>query len=91
MAELWIDTTTDQFFVEQRVDPRQEVWLTTYEVTVRTIRMLTGNLVEGEKVGPRRRAEAPTTVAAADIHLHGFERWRAVANVHYTLIDSVTT
>ena len=48
--------------------------------------VLTGSLVEGEKVGPRRRAETPTTITGSDVNLERLKRRRLVTDVHNAVI-----
>ena len=48
--------------------------------------VLTGSLVEGEKVGPRRRAETPTTITGSDVNLERLKRRRLVSDVHNAVI-----
>ena len=48
--------------------------------------VLTGSLVEGEKVGPRRRTEPPTTITGSDVNLERLKRRRLVTDVHNAVI-----
>ena len=49
--------------------------------------MLTGGLVEGEKVCPRRGAEPPTTVSGSDVDLERLQWRRLITNVHNAAIN----
>ena len=49
--------------------------------------MLTGCFVEGEKVGPWRRAEPPTTVSGSDVDLERLQWRRLITDVHNTAVN----
>ena len=89
MAEFRVCTITDQFFIYKRVEESEQIGLDADKVPVSGKSMLTGSFVEGEKVGPWRRTEPPTTVTGSDLHLEWLQRRRLVTGVHNAAIHRV--
>ena len=87
MAEFRVRTITDQFFIYKRVEEGEQIWLTADEVPVGRKSVLTGGLVEGEKVCPRRGAEPPTTVSGSDVDLERLQLRRLITDVHNTAVN----
>ena len=87
MADLRVDTATEQFFVKKRVKEGEEIGLIANEIPVDQKRMITRNLVEGEEVCLRGVVEPPTPVSRPDIYLRGLQRRGPIANVHNAAVD----